>query len=384
MTAGPSCPDCGFPRPPGADMCPQCGLTDGPGPPPESVTGRIVARDPDYFPRFRVRNGWGAGQPRPRRWLIDGWLPRARVVLLTGEGNSGKSPLALQVATAVAATNAVPDIVPARGTIVPQVAPGSLEHGESPSHRRRVLYLTWEDEPEEIARRLDWQPPGADGNAVGPALEDRFTVLDVAGCGPLWGPAPGKHAAIVSGKTKVGHDVEEYVREYAPALVIIDPLAGAYGGNENDRAAVRAFMSHWGRLAQKVGCAVLIVAHPPKASTALYSGSSDWWNAARGLWTLSPEPVPGLLYEDGKGKSPARGIALTRAKASYAASGARTWLRFRADGFGTPGTPRLHWEGCTPTESAQAWHAKLGLPEPHQKGNRARAKAKADPSGGLA
>ena len=42
------------------------------------------------------------GEPEPRRWLIDLWLPAGTVALLTGEGGAGKSRLALQLAAGIA------------------------------------------------------------------------------------------------------------------------------------------------------------------------------------------------------------------------------------------------------------------------------------------
>ena len=68
-------------------------------------------------------------------------------------------------------------------------------------------------------------------------------------------------------------------------LLVLDPGAGAFGGNENDRAAVREFtgyMSGWGVDNQ---CATLIIAHPPKSGET-YSGSTDWLGSVRSLWNL--------------------------------------------------------------------------------------------------
>ena len=65
----------------------------------------------------------------------------------------------------------------------------------------------------------------------------------------------------------------------------MDPGAGAFGGNENDRAAVREFtgyMSGWG-VDNK--CAALIISHPPKTGET-YSGSTDWLGSVRSLWNL--------------------------------------------------------------------------------------------------
>ena len=73
-------------------------------------------------------------------------------------------------------------------------------------------------------------------------------------------------------------------------------------------------MSAVDRWAREHGCAVLLVAHPPKpaagAPAARYSGSTDWRNAARTVWTLE--------RCDAKGCECGGGLTLTVDKASYA------------------------------------------------------------------
>ena len=44
-------------------------------------------------------------------------------------------------------------------------------------------------------------------------------------------------------------------------------------------------MADWSAWAQRTGCAVLLIAHPPK-SEADYSGSTDWHAASRAVWKL--------------------------------------------------------------------------------------------------
>ena len=49
------------------------------------------------------------GEPEPRSWLIDQWLPAGSVALLTGEGGAGKSRLALQLAADIVANRPIDD-----------------------------------------------------------------------------------------------------------------------------------------------------------------------------------------------------------------------------------------------------------------------------------
>ena len=89
--------------------------------------------------------------------------------------------------------------------------------------------------------------------------------------------------------------VREVCEREGAALLILDPLAAAYGGDENARALVRAFVSDFDRWGRANTCATFIPAHTPK-SDAKYSGSTDWEGAARSMWTLErdkrgPKPV---------------------------------------------------------------------------------------------
>ncbi len=323
----------------------------------------------------RTQTTW-TDEPVQREWLVRGWLPRGRVALLTGEGAAGKSTLALQLAAAVASERG---LVGAGLPVLP-AADNMDEYRDRLRIWRRskgtpetVLMLTWEDEPEEILRRLSWLPRAADKTEFRHALGERLMVVDLAGRGPLWGPEPGHHAAIVASETPVGRAVTDLMEQVRPSLVVIDPLAGAYGGNENERAAVRQFMAHWGEVAARTGAAVLMVAHPPKDRKMVYSGSTDWRNAARVLWQLTTALAPGLSCRiDGK-EVKAEGTVLIREKSSYSRSGERLWLRFVVEGFrddGQPGSkaePRLHWEACSSKASAMAWHRHKRLPEPSRR-----------------
>ena len=83
-------------------------------------------------------------EPPARDWILDAWLPAGRIAIFTGEGGSGKSFLALQLATAIAsgseswiATRTETEAAP---SVLAEAAP--------------VVYAGWEDEYTEIERRL--------------------------------------------------------------------------------------------------------------------------------------------------------------------------------------------------------------------------------------
>ena len=140
--------------------------------------------------------------------------------------------------------------------------------------------------------------------------------------------------------------------------MILDPLAAAFALNENDRAlfqTVRGFCSDWDGWARMAGCAVLLIAHPPKGTAkdgaARYSGSTDWRNAARAVWSLEKAGTPGT---DGKPDATTPAMRLTCDKASYARRPARLWLA---------GWPT--WRAMQPGEAARDFASMTGRTFPN-------------------
>ena len=319
---------------------------------------------------LKASTDW-TGEVPPRDWLSPFWLPAGRVTMLSGQGGSGKSVLALQLAAAVAigsgrrkpGSSGAPIMA---GTVGPKGKAPKVLRAASP-----VVFATWEDEQSETLRRLARLPPTFEQRPLREEFGGRLHVLDLAGSGALWGPEERLHRDTVATLTALGRNLEDYVRTIKPRLLVIDPVAGAYGANENDRAAVRAWLAHLNALAAAVGCAVLLVAHPPKGAHAdVYSGSTDWRNGVRAMWTLAPMNVRNYArgYKpNSKKPSPnaAEGIALRLEKANYAKAGRTAWLKFRVEPGRQPRTIRLMaWEECGPLEAAEAYHDFRGWPKP--------------------
>ena len=230
-------------------------------------------------------------EPSPRRWLVQNWLPAGRVALFTGPGGVGKSRLVLQLAAAIASGGGDGDT----WIETPDVDILRLGNGVS-SDGDCVVYASWEDEPEEIYRRLA-DISGNPAPWATPARLDRLHLIDMAGLGPIWAPESGRHISTLAEITAAGQKVRRHCEEYGAHLLILDPLAAAYAGDENARGLVRAFISDWDSWGRKHNCAVLLVAHPPK-SGANFAGSTDWQGAVRAMWTLDktlrgPRPKQG-------------------------------------------------------------------------------------------
>lgn len=235
--------------------------------------------------QLKTRSDWN-GDPPPREWVYEGWLGY-RLTLFTGHGGKGKSRLALQLAAAVASGTSEPWIPPARRDRATRTAKATLvDDGGAP-----VLVASWEDEADEVHRRLHAMAATLPWAAVD-HIEDRLHFTDLAGGGALWdgGLRIGKEL------TNTGRALRAAAEHIKARLLIIDPRAAAYAGDENHRARVRAFISHWDRWARENRCAVLLIDHLPKYATqqqdvrsAAYAGSTDWHNASRSVWTLDDQ-----------------------------------------------------------------------------------------------
>ena len=310
------------------------------------------------------------GRPPEREWLLPGWLPAGRVTRLSSHGGSGKSYLALELAAAIATgmepddggsmdmvwregeigapvlarTHSTPCYREDRNAAHPPWGWQFRLHDKVTSTQGHVLYLTWEDEMAEVERRLEKLPSGRGAAAVESA---RIHVAQMERSGPLWAPVGHGHISTVCTLTDAGRAVEALIAQLNVRLVVIDPVAAAFAGNENDRAAVRRWLSHLNAVARETGAAILLISHPPKSGDSGYSGSTDWDNGVRAAWTLAPYKVPA---QDGSGGHSAKGLSLVLTKANYARKGARLWLRWTQ----RPGRRGL--EECTAGEAAQAYH----------------------------
>ena len=220
--------------------------------------------------------------PPPRSWLVQEWLPAGRVALLTGPGGVGKSRLVLQLAAGVASGGGQADEwieAPDMDTL--RLGQASSTDGDC------VVYASWEDEPEEIYRRLA-QVSGDGAPWVTPTLLQNLHLVDMAGLGPIWAPGTGRHISTIAAITNAGQRLRRHCEERGARLLILDPLAAAYAGDENARGLVRAFVADWDAWGRANDCAVILVAHPPK-SGATFAGSTDWQGAVRAMWTLVKE-----------------------------------------------------------------------------------------------
>ena len=229
----------------------------------------------------------GSGEAElPRTWLVNNWLPANRIALLSGPPGGGKTFLALQLAAGIASGGGEGDAwIDAKHDVL-RLGTGVATQGQT------VVFASWQDEPDELKRRLSWIS-GPDAPWVDPArLKDTLRFPMVRQRGGLWTPTGYEQAGI----TPAGEELRRYCREHSARLLIIDTLADAYYGNENSRGMVTNFLNDWDSWGESIGCAILMLGHPPK-SGATYSGTTGWLGSVRAFWSLEQErlgqPPPG-------------------------------------------------------------------------------------------
>ena len=234
------------------------------------------------------RTDWTKPAPPPD-WIIPQWLATGRVHLLTGSGGRGKSRLALQIAAALASNEATCPFKSGLYSTGSDFAPMPKPNKKGVN----VVFASWEDDEDEVHRRIE--------KIHVPAckLGDRLNYVDCSEWGPLWAPGMdggSSHILTMAELTPAGRRLQKLCEEKQAKLLIIDPLAAAYGSDENVRTMVRQFMSSWDAWGRQHGCAILMIAHPRKLSGTKGQGDDDWWSgstdwpaAARSAWALKHE-----------------------------------------------------------------------------------------------
>ena len=230
---------------------------------------------------------WSEIEEVNREWLIPKWLPANTVTMFTGQGGTGKSWLTLQVACEIA-SHAESSAWGDDSYTVPKKA----EYDDFGTHNdpKHIVFATYEDEPAEIKRRLNALTSSFDWIASErKIIEEHLHIVDMRGIGSVWGPGAGNHIAITGELLRTGEALRKVCEDIGARLLILDPLSGAFGGNENDRTAVYDFVSSFRGWGDAAKCAMLVIGHLPKGAegrAAGFSGSTAWEASARSMWLI--------------------------------------------------------------------------------------------------
>lgn len=257
-----------------------------------AITGPAPIRESRFFSAADLQ-----GKPiPPREWLVNGLIPHKNVTLFSGDGGTGKSLLALQLAVAA---------VTGRAWIGKAVTTG------------RTIYLSAEDDCDELHRRL------ADiVTAEGLTLGDlgNLTIRSLAGEDALL----AVETAVSLAQSTLFDELERAATVDPVRLIVLDTLADLYPANENERAKVRQFIGILRGLALRRNCAVLLLGHPSLSglmSGAGTAGSTAWNNSVRSRLYME------RIEEGGYEPDPDR-RKLTTKKANYGRIGGEIVMRW--------------------------------------------------------
>lgn len=188
-------------------------------------------------------------------WLTSGPM------YLGGRGGIGKTLLAQQLGTCLGLGRPFLDAI------------------ETPV---RVLFWACEDDHDELWRRqlaiCQWLGVSMDRLDGWLTIEPRLgmdnTLFTTAMGRPTWTPLRDEARAQIN---DLGADV-----------FILDNIGQTFGGNENDRHHVTAYVNGLVGLRPDSGFTPLILGHPAKSTGSEFSGSTAWENAVRMRWYLGP------------------------------------------------------------------------------------------------
>lgn len=241
------------------------------------------------------------GQPiPPRLWHVPGLIPHGTVTKLSGAGGEGKTLLALQLAVST---------VTGQPWIGKDVAKG------------RALYIGAEDDRDELQRRLadvvrEYGVSFAD-------LKD-LRIAALAGLDAILA-APSGRGGIIAG-TKLWQELEAAVGRFRPRLIVLDPLADLFAGDEINRSQARQFIALLRGLAIRYDATLLLLSHPSLTGIANgrgSSGSTGWDNSVRSALYMTPAEAP-----DGTPIDPDVRLLKTT-KSNYARTGDQIAIRWR-------------------------------------------------------
>lgn len=213
-------------------------------------------------PLFQSAARWIGREPAEAPFVIERLLPRGFVTLLVSAGGRGKTLLAQQMMTCVAA-----------GT--PFLGGFATVPGEA-------LGLFAEDDEDELHRRQNaiCEALGVPFDAVADKL---FPASFVGADAILWTDKKGASELLK-------RIAAELASRPGARLLVLDGVAHLFAALEYDRGAVTRFVSALTALATRHQISVLLLHHESKSSAAndthAASGSTAWINAVRSVLTV--------------------------------------------------------------------------------------------------
>jgi hypothetical protein len=179
----------------------------------------------------------GAAIP-PRPWIVPGLLLRRQVTVLVAPPGSGKSLLTLQLSIVCSA--------------------GLTTWPWRPRGRSKVLIINVEEDEDELKRRLfaaseHMQVPSEQLGALHIAIETESIVVATA---------DSKTKTVT--RTPMLERIVATIIEGGFDIVIVDPFAETFIGDENSNSELKWAAALWREVARRANAAVLLVHHTKK------------------------------------------------------------------------------------------------------------------------
>lgn len=245
--------------------------------------------------------------PAAPGFLIDKIVPRNEVTLLGAHGGAGKSTLMLTLCAHVAA---------------------GVQWGPFPVMQCRAVYVSLEDRPEVVRYRLRNIIDAYSLNAD--AVLGSLSIYDGHDSDAVLAVEVNEHGVRQLEPTPGMARVAEVC--HGAGLIVVDNASDAFGGNENARAEVRAFIRMLAKVARSNDAALVLLAHIDKSAAKYgdnqnaYSGSTAWHNSVRSRLALLRDK---------------HGIVLEHQKTNYGALAEPVRLAFIAHGVLWPQDPSV-------------------------------------------
>jgi energy-coupling factor transporter ATP-binding protein EcfA2 len=198
--------------------------------------------------------------PSRPKWLWDGWLAKGALHLLIGRQGGGKSTWAAWMSATASSSAQFPGDV-ARRDPVPCA----------------VLSL------EEPADRLVARLHGASADLENVIVMGDVQDFDEDG-------EPFRRPWSLPGDCAI---LEDLITEKAIGLLTVDGLGYSIKGDSHNYAIVGAALSSLAGVAERTGCAIVGLVHPPKGGSDPVTsaiGSTAWTAIPRVCWVLGADP----------------------------------------------------------------------------------------------
>lgn len=193
---------------------------------------------------------WGWRNPAPKRqWALRDRIPLRQPTLFTGKGGGGKTLLTLQLCIAAVISREWLGMLPEPGA---------------------AIYIGAEDEADELHRRVAGIAEHY-GTTISALIEGGFRIASLAGRDAMIA-TPDRTGTIKP--TPMFAELHRLACDVQPRLIVLDTVSDIFGGDENDRMQVSAFVGLLRKLAMDANAAVIVNSHPSQHGISTGSGTS--------------------------------------------------------------------------------------------------------------